>query len=80
VVLTSTRIVAAYAFHIVADHPDWDGNKRTGGAAGLTFLELNGVDTSRLPEKQIYEAVIKTADHQMGRFELAKLFRSHVTV
>jgi death-on-curing protein len=24
------EVAAAYAFHIIADHPYWDGNKRTG--------------------------------------------------
>src|SRR6266852_4896148 len=43
------EIAAAYAFHIVSDHPYWDGNKRTGGASAMAFLERNGVDTSRLP-------------------------------
>src|SRR5712692_10344345 len=26
------EVAAAYAFHIIADHPYWDGNKRTGNA------------------------------------------------
>ena len=72
------EIAAAYAYHIVANHPYWDGNKRTGGAAGIAFLERNGVDTSRLPEQQTYECLIKVADHQMNRFELADFFRSHL--
>ena len=40
------EIAAAYAYHIVADHPYWDGNKRTGALAAIEFLEANGVDTS----------------------------------
>jgi len=72
----STRSAAAYAFHIVADHPYLDGNKRTGALAAVEFLEANGVDTSRLPEQQTYESLIKVADHEMDRFELADLFRS----
>lgn len=39
--------IAAYAYHIAAGHPYWDGDKRTGGAAAITFLERNGVETSR---------------------------------
>ena len=31
-------VAAAYAFHIVADHPYWDGNKRTGVRSALVFL------------------------------------------
>jgi|ERR1022692_257063 death-on-curing protein len=73
------EIAAAYAFHIVADHPYWDGNKRTGALAAMEFLETNGVDTSRLPEQQTYECLIKIAEHQMNRFELADYFRSALT-
>jgi death-on-curing protein len=73
------EIAAAYAFHIVADHPYWDGNKRTGALAAIEFLETNGVDTSGLPEQQTYESLIKVADHQMNRFELADYFRSALT-
>ena len=70
------EIAAAYAYHIVADHPYWDGNKRTGALAAMEFLEANGVDTSRLPEQHAYESLIKVADHHMDRFELAEFFRS----
>lgn len=73
------EIAAAYAYHIVADHPYWDGNKRTGALAAMEFLETNGVDTSRLPEQQTYESLIKVAEHQMNRFELADYFRSALT-
>ncbi len=73
------ELAAAYAYHIVADHPYWDGNKRTGARAAVAFMEINGVDTSRLPEQQTYESLIKVADHQMDRFELADFFRSHLT-
>ena len=69
---------AAYAYHIVADHPYWDGNKRTGALAAIEFLEANGVDTSRLPEQQTYDSLIQVAEHQMDRFELAEFFRSHL--
>ena len=46
----------------------------------MEFLEANGVDTSRLPEQQTYESLIKVADHQMDRFELAEFFRSTLNV
>ncbi len=34
---------------IIQDHPFIDGNKRTGLAAGLTLLELNGIKISFKP-------------------------------
>lgn len=36
-------MAAAYAFHIAQNQPFVDGNKRTGLAAALVFLDLNGV-------------------------------------
>src|SRR5712692_1383968 len=53
------EVAAAYAYHIIADHPYWDGNKRTGTRAACAFMEANGIDTSRLPEEQTYEAMIQ---------------------
>ncbi len=35
-------MAAAYLYHITANHPFVDGNKRCGVAAALVFLELNG--------------------------------------
>lgn len=37
-------MAAAYLFHIVQNHPFADGNKRTGTAAALVFLDLNGFE------------------------------------
>jgi len=39
-------IAAAYAFHIVADHPYWDGNKRTG--VGRRDKTLAGIADLRM--------------------------------
>jgi death-on-curing protein len=44
------EIAGAYAFHIAESQAYLDGNKRTGSRAALGFLEVNGVDTSPLPE------------------------------
>jgi death-on-curing protein len=38
------ELAALYAIGIVKNHPFIDGNKRTGFAALMTFLELNGLD------------------------------------
>ncbi|HEX4404459.1 MAG TPA: type II toxin-antitoxin system death-on-curing family toxin, partial [Polyangia bacterium] len=37
------EMAAAYAFHIAENQSFVDGNKRTGLAAALTFLRINGV-------------------------------------
>ena len=39
---TLFTMAAAYAYHIAENQPFVDGNKRTGLAAALVFLALNG--------------------------------------
>ena len=53
-----------------------DGNKRTGAQAAFVFLAGYGVDCSRLPEQQTYDAMIKIATHEMIRHDLAGYSRS----
>ena len=69
------EIAAAYAYHIAESQAYLDGNKRTAVEAALDFLEINGVDTSRLPELATYDAMIKVANHELDRSSLAAFFR-----
>jgi death-on-curing protein len=69
------EIAAAYAFHIAESQSFLDGNKRTAVQAALDFLEINGVDTSPLPELATYEAMIRVANHEVGRPGLGVFFR-----
>lgn len=48
---TIEELAAAYAVYIVQGHVFLDGNKRTGAAAMLTFLEANGVSVRIAPEE-----------------------------
>jgi len=73
------EIAAAYAFHIAESQAYFDGNKRTGVQAALDFLEINGVDTSPLPEIATYEAMIRVAKHEMDRAGLAVFLRKVLT-
>lgn len=41
---TLAEKAAAYAFCLIQNHPFVDGNKRTGEAAMMMFLELNGYE------------------------------------
>lgn len=68
-------VAAAYAFHIAQAQAFLDGNKRTGMAAALVFLELNG---ARIPERTnlLYEAMIAIAEKRSDKEQLADLFRS----
>ncbi|HAK46332.1 MAG TPA: type II toxin-antitoxin system death-on-curing family toxin, partial [Spirochaeta sp.] len=49
---------------ITQNHPFLDGNKRTGLAAGLVFLELNGIHIED-SEESLYEMVINVT---LGKF------------
>ncbi|MGD8241105.1 MAG: type II toxin-antitoxin system death-on-curing family toxin [Armatimonadota bacterium] len=44
-------MAAAYMFRVVGNHPFVDGNKRTGLACALVFLEANGYHVTEEPEK-----------------------------
>ena len=68
-------MAAAYCFHISRNHPFLDANKRTALASALVFLDLNGISLSDKEEK-LYQAVVSTAAGDMGREELASLFRA----
>ncbi len=75
---------AAYLFHLVMNHPFLDGNKRTGLAAALVFLELNGLhlnadlDTMESNGKTILEAiVIGVTTKTVSKEKLTELFELH---
>jgi death-on-curing protein len=67
-------IAAAYAFHLAESQAFADGNKRTGVAAALTFLELNG-KYRRPDEEEFYQAMISVAEERMTKAELAAYLR-----
>ncbi|MBP7126907.1 type II toxin-antitoxin system death-on-curing family toxin [Myxococcota bacterium] len=52
---------AAYLFHVVKDHPFLDGNKRTGLACALTFLQWNGIGVAPLDEDAVFDFVVSVA-------------------
>ena len=54
------KMAAAYAFHLINDHPFHDGNKRVGAMAAFTFLGLNNIDL-QAPEQLFEEIILQTA-------------------
>ena len=52
---------AALLQSIVKNHALIDGNKRLGWLATAVILELNGVDTTRIPNDDVYRFVMRTA-------------------
>lgn len=66
---------AAYLFHIVQNHPFVDGNKRTGAAAAIIFLDLNGVEIEA-DEEGLVDLTFRVATGQADKHEIAEFFRS----
>ena len=65
---------AAYAFHISQNHPFVDGNKRTGLASALAFLDMNGIELDD-PEQELYSLMMELAAGTRKKPELAAAFR-----
>ena len=65
---------AAYCFFIICGHPFFDGNKRTGFAAGVHFLYLNE-QTPNFDEDVAYEAICEVAAGQSDLEAMISLFR-----
>jgi death-on-curing protein len=70
------EMAAAYLFHLVKNHPFVDGNKRTGLAAALTFLDMNGLKLDA-PRGSLYDLTIAVATRQADKAQVAEFFRSH---
>jgi death-on-curing protein len=67
-------VAAAYAFHMAESQAFLDGNKRTGMAAALTFLRLNGRSVPQNTE-ELHVSMIEISARKIGKPELAELFR-----
>lgn len=63
------EMAAAYLFHLVANHPFVDGNKRVGLLAALVFLETNGY-VADSPTEEFYELTMAVADGRLGKLEV----------
>ena len=67
-------MAAAYLFHLVKNHPFVDGNKRTGLAAALAFLDVNGVTIDR-GTHELFEMTIGVAEGRLTKDDIAEILR-----
>lgn len=67
------EMAAAYLFHIVQNHPFVDGNKRTGAAAAIVFLSINGVEIEA-DEEGLVELTLAVAAGARGKKDIADFF------
>lgn len=71
---TVEELAAAYAVYIVQGHVFADGNKRTGAAAMLTFLQVNGGHTT-LSDERIATIMIELQRRAESGEDVARLIR-----
>jgi death on curing protein len=75
---TLFAMAAAYLHGISRNHPFLDGNKRTGVAAALTFLEMNGIEVDA-DEDAFYGLVIGVAEGHVSKAAVAVFLEKHAT-
>jgi len=68
------EMAAAYLFHIVMNHPFLDGNKRTGAAAALVFLFLNGIEVT-IDEDAYADMILAVAQGRIKKGEIATFLK-----
>lgn len=64
-----------YAASVNESKPFLEGNEQTAKLAALTFLKINGVDTSRLPEEKTAQMFEALAAGQSDEIKLAAFMR-----
>jgi len=69
-----TRLAAAYAYGISANHPFVDGNKRTALVVSFTFLDVNGLEVCASQE-DAYLTMLGLAAGEVTEDELATWFQ-----
>ncbi len=67
-------MAAAYAYHLIKNHPFYDGNKRTGIIAAITFLNEN-VYKIKINHAILYKLTIDIANSKTSKKEIAIFFK-----
>jgi death on curing protein len=70
---------AALLQSIVKNHALVDGNKRLGWLTAAVFLQINGVDISRVSNDAVYDLVIGVAVGQPSVASIAEQLRELIT-
>jgi death-on-curing protein len=73
------ELAALYALSIIRNHPFVDGNKRTGFAAMVTFLALNGVAFDP-PEVDTTITILRLAEGGLPDEHFVSWVRSHCSI
>ena len=70
------EMAGAYLFHLVQNHPFLDGNKRTGLAAALVFLDCNNIEIDA-PKGSLYDLTVQVVTGTVNKTQIAAFLRQH---
>jgi death-on-curing protein len=73
---TISSMATAYLYGICRTHPFIDGNKRTGVAAALTFLEMSGVEVDA-DEDAFYDLIIGVVEGRVSKAVVTVFLEEH---
>lgn len=68
---------ASLMFGIIAYHPFYDGNKRTGTMSAVHQLNFNGIDTSLLTDDDFENYAVKVAVDHLEIPDIVKWLKGH---
>ena len=71
-------MAAAYHFHLCANHPFVDGNKRVAVTAAEIFLLANGAELSATDD-ELEQLTLGVANAVLGKDDVITFFRAHTT-
>ena len=71
------ELAAGYLIAFAGTQGFNDGNKRSGLACALVFLELNGISLDVDPQ-ELYELTVSVATHQLGDSDVVERFRKAI--
>ena len=69
-------MAAAYLFHITQNHPFFDGNKRTGANAAITFLLMNDLEPT-FDENSLVELVLAVTQGAASKGDVGQFLERH---
>lgn len=71
-------MAAAYLFHLSKNHGFADGNKRTGAAAAIVFLKLNGVQLKPPIVGELERLTLDVVTDISTKEDAARFFRERI--
>lgn len=70
------EMAGAYLYHIVRNHPFVDGNKRTGTASALVFLDMHDI-TIDAHDDDLVAVVLSVARGEGSKADVSAFLRRH---